>query len=144
VWAAGNVVDPRAQAITAAGAASAAAIALNADLVEHEVRKAVRDLDHGLPSRSSTHTHSNSRLRPTVAMPMMLTTTPRAGNMSDPEPAGADHQSHRTDAEAHPERAVDELEEQVLGRRMDQVRDDDTETAYDQNRDDQTPGTEQP
>ena len=34
VWAAGNVVDPRAQVITAAGAGSAAAIALNADLVE--------------------------------------------------------------------------------------------------------------
>jgi len=58
VWAAGNVVDPRAQVITAAGAAAAAAIALNADLVEHDVRNAVRDLDHGLPSRSSIHTHA--------------------------------------------------------------------------------------
>jgi thioredoxin reductase len=44
VWAAGNVVDPRAQVITAAGAGSAAAIALNADLVEEDVRDAVRDL----------------------------------------------------------------------------------------------------
>jgi hypothetical protein len=34
--------------ITAAGAGSAAAIALNADLVEEDVRQAVRDLDHGL------------------------------------------------------------------------------------------------
>ena len=51
VWAAGNVVDPRAQVITAAGAGSAAAIALNADLVEDEVRAAVRDLDHGLLPR---------------------------------------------------------------------------------------------
>jgi len=34
VWAAGNVVDPRAQVITAAGAGSAAAIAINSDLVE--------------------------------------------------------------------------------------------------------------
>jgi thioredoxin reductase len=34
VWAAGNVVDPRAQVITSAGAGSAAAIALNADLVQ--------------------------------------------------------------------------------------------------------------
>jgi thioredoxin reductase len=33
VWAAGNVVDPRAQVITAAGMGSAAAIAINADLV---------------------------------------------------------------------------------------------------------------
>ena len=47
VWAAGNIVDPRAQVITAAGAGSAAAIALNADLVEDDVRTAVRDLDHG-------------------------------------------------------------------------------------------------
>jgi thioredoxin reductase len=47
VWAAGNVVDPRAQVITAAGAGSAAAIALNADLVDDDVRDAVRDLDHG-------------------------------------------------------------------------------------------------
>jgi thioredoxin reductase len=58
VWAAGNVVDPRAQVITAAGAASAAAIALNADLVEDDVRNAVRDLDHGLPSRPTIHAHS--------------------------------------------------------------------------------------
>jgi thioredoxin reductase len=48
VWAAGNIVDPRAQVITAAGAGSAAAIALNADLVDDDVRSAVRDLDHGL------------------------------------------------------------------------------------------------
>ncbi|GAA5109720.1 NAD(P)/FAD-dependent oxidoreductase [Pseudonocardia adelaidensis] len=41
VWAAGNVVDPRAQAVTAAGMGSAAAIALNADLVEEDVRRAV-------------------------------------------------------------------------------------------------------
>ena len=49
VWAAGNVVDPRAQVITAAGAGSAAAIAINADLVDDDVRNAVRDLDHGFP-----------------------------------------------------------------------------------------------
>jgi thioredoxin reductase len=40
VWAAGNVVDPRAQVITAAGAGSAAAIAINADLVNEDVRNA--------------------------------------------------------------------------------------------------------
>ena len=48
VWAAGNVVDPRAQVITAAGQGSAAAIAINADLVEDDVRDAIRDHDHGL------------------------------------------------------------------------------------------------
>jgi thioredoxin reductase len=51
VWSAGNVVDPRAQVITAAGAGSAAAIAINADLVEEDVRNAVRDFDQD----SNTH-----------------------------------------------------------------------------------------
>lgn len=41
VWAAGNVVDPRAQVITSAGAGSAAAIAINADLVHDDVERAV-------------------------------------------------------------------------------------------------------
>jgi thioredoxin reductase len=57
VWAAGNVVDPRAQVITAAGAGSAAAIAINANLVEDDVRNAVRDLDHGFPPAPTAHTH---------------------------------------------------------------------------------------
>jgi thioredoxin reductase len=43
VWAAGNVVDPRAQVITSAGAGSAAAIAINADLVQEDVERAVED-----------------------------------------------------------------------------------------------------
>ncbi|HEY7206766.1 MAG TPA: NAD(P)/FAD-dependent oxidoreductase [Gaiellaceae bacterium] len=38
VWAAGNAANPRAQVITAAGEGSAAAIAINTDLVEEEVR----------------------------------------------------------------------------------------------------------
>ena len=46
IWAAGNVVDPRAQVITAAGAGSAAAIAINADLVDADVRDAVRVASH--------------------------------------------------------------------------------------------------
>jgi len=37
VWAASNVVDPRAQVITTAGAGSAAAIAINADLVQDDI-----------------------------------------------------------------------------------------------------------
>jgi thioredoxin reductase len=41
VWVAGNVANPRAQVITAAGEGSAAAIAINADLVEDDVRLAV-------------------------------------------------------------------------------------------------------
>jgi thioredoxin reductase len=47
VWAAGNVVDPRAQVITAAGAGSAAAIAVNADLVREDVERAAGG--HRLP-----------------------------------------------------------------------------------------------
>ena len=46
VWAAGNVVDPRAQVITAAGAGSAAAIAINADLVQEDVQRAVTGVGH--------------------------------------------------------------------------------------------------
>jgi thioredoxin reductase len=57
VWAAGNIIDPRAQVITAAGAGSAAAIALNADLVDDDVRNAVRDLDHGLLLRPTANAH---------------------------------------------------------------------------------------
>jgi thioredoxin reductase len=53
VWAAGNVVDPRAQVITAAGTGSAAAIAINADLVEEDVRNAVRDVSRGFPALTS-------------------------------------------------------------------------------------------
>jgi thioredoxin reductase len=45
VWGAGNAVDPRAQVITAAGAGSAAAIAINADLVQDDVALAVQPRD---------------------------------------------------------------------------------------------------
>jgi thioredoxin reductase len=44
VWAAGNAADPRAQVITAAGAGSAAAIAINNDLVTDDVARAVTQL----------------------------------------------------------------------------------------------------
>jgi thioredoxin reductase len=43
VWVAGNVADPRAQVITAAGEGSAVAIAMNTDLVEDDVARAVTD-----------------------------------------------------------------------------------------------------
>ncbi|NJP89432.1 NAD(P)/FAD-dependent oxidoreductase [Nonomuraea sp. FMUSA5-5] len=41
VWAAGNVIDPRAQVVTAAGMGSAAAFAINGDLTEEDVRRSV-------------------------------------------------------------------------------------------------------
>jgi len=43
VWVAGNAADPRAQVITSAGAGSAAAIAINADLVREDTEGAVQD-----------------------------------------------------------------------------------------------------
>ena len=52
VWAAGNIVDPRAQVITAAGAGSAAAIAINADLVDEDVDRAVGS--HQVERKDST------------------------------------------------------------------------------------------
>jgi thioredoxin reductase len=47
VWAAGNVVDPRLQVISSAGAGSVAAIAINADLVREDVELAVESLSKG-------------------------------------------------------------------------------------------------
>lgn len=44
IWVAGNASNARAQVITAAGEGSAAAIALNADLVQEDVDRAVLDL----------------------------------------------------------------------------------------------------
>ena len=47
VWVAGNAANPRAQVITAAGEGSSAAIALNADLVEQDVQRALREIRGG-------------------------------------------------------------------------------------------------
>ncbi len=46
VWAAGNAANPRAQVITAAGEGSAVAIAVNDDLVQEDVRRALRVSGH--------------------------------------------------------------------------------------------------
>jgi thioredoxin reductase len=50
VWAAGNATNPRAQVMTAAGEGSAAAIAINADLVEEDIEDAVRGFHDGFPT----------------------------------------------------------------------------------------------
>ncbi len=47
VWVAGNLANPRAQVITAAGEGSAAAIAINADLVDEDVQDSVRAFNLG-------------------------------------------------------------------------------------------------
>jgi thioredoxin reductase len=50
LWAAGNVTNARAQVLTAAGEGSAAAIAINADLVSDDVRAAVIHFNQGFPA----------------------------------------------------------------------------------------------
>ena len=50
VWVAGNVANPRAQVITAAGEGSAATIDLNADLVREDVEDAVRTARTSTPT----------------------------------------------------------------------------------------------
>jgi hypothetical protein len=46
VWAADNLAYPQAQVVTSAGAGLAAAIAINADLVQQDTERAVDDLDN--------------------------------------------------------------------------------------------------
>jgi thioredoxin reductase len=56
VWVAGNVANPRAQVITSAGEGSAAAIAINADLVDEDVRNALdRQTSPALASPTATN-----------------------------------------------------------------------------------------
>jgi thioredoxin reductase len=50
VWAAGNATNPRAQVITAAGEGSAAAIAINNNLVDEDLHLAVTNFRLGLPA----------------------------------------------------------------------------------------------
>ena len=50
VWVAGNAGNPRAQVITAAGEGSAAAIAINADLVAEDSARALHEFRSGLPA----------------------------------------------------------------------------------------------
>ena len=61
VWVAGNVANPRAQVITAAGDGSAAAIAINADLVADDVRNAVSAFAGALPNGEPAHPQEESR-----------------------------------------------------------------------------------
>jgi thioredoxin reductase len=61
VWAAGNVVDPRLQVITSAGAGSAAAIAINADLVQADLREALDG-----PTSQSAHVAASAKAAATA------------------------------------------------------------------------------
>jgi thioredoxin reductase len=53
VWLAGNASNQRAQVITAAGEGSAAAIAINTDLVQEDIRNALHPSPPQAPSRAS-------------------------------------------------------------------------------------------
>ncbi|MYT27581.1 MULTISPECIES: NAD(P)/FAD-dependent oxidoreductase [unclassified Streptomyces] len=64
VWAVGNVADPRAQVVTAAGMGSAAAIAINHDLVQEEIERAVEDR-RTADAVSSVSSYSSASLRQT-------------------------------------------------------------------------------
>jgi thioredoxin reductase len=62
VWAAGNAGNPRAQVITAAGEGSAAAIDINNDLVEEDVREARQSVTaSGRPTTSTTRLQRTSK-----------------------------------------------------------------------------------
>lgn len=50
VWVAGNLANPRAQVVTAAGEGSATAIAMNGALVDDDVRKSVADYQRRAPA----------------------------------------------------------------------------------------------
>jgi thioredoxin reductase len=65
VWVAGNVTNARAQVITAAGEGSAAAIAINADLVDEDVRDAVLAAagPHATTEPTGTSTHPQEKTR---------------------------------------------------------------------------------
>jgi thioredoxin reductase len=54
VWAAGNATNPRAQVITAAGEGSAAAISINADLVQEDIRDALDDAQPTISGREES------------------------------------------------------------------------------------------
>jgi thioredoxin reductase len=73
VWVAGNITNPRGQVITAAGEGSAAAIAINADLVAADVRAAIEGHHHWQPDQNRPITNalrtSGPLMRPTPVAP---------------------------------------------------------------------------
>ena len=62
VFAAGNATNPRAQVITAAGEGSAAAIAINGDLVEEDVHDVLQRLSWPVPAEAEATTHTEGTL----------------------------------------------------------------------------------
>ena len=62
VWAAGNASNPRAQVITAAGEGSAAAIAINTDLVQEDVQNALSRVAAAGDERASLNETGGSNM----------------------------------------------------------------------------------
>ena len=71
LWVAGNATNPRAQVITAAGEGSAAAIAINADLVEEDVSNALQNTTSQTCRRARPSTRA--ALRPAAPPPTTAT-----------------------------------------------------------------------
>ena len=71
LWVAGNASNPRAQVITAAGEGSAAAIAINADLVEEDVSNALQNTTSQTRRRARPSTRA--ALRPAAPPPTTAT-----------------------------------------------------------------------
>ena len=101
VWAAGNAANPRAQVITAAGEGSAAAIAINNDLVDEDLPIAVAEL----PPRPPRHLtrrpmHPAEQLAP--AVPLTLTADDRRSTpMSNHAQPSARRTRRRRSSAAH-------------------------------------------
>ena len=96
VWAAGNAVNPRAQVITAAGEGSAAAIAINNDLVDEDLPIAVTNFRLDLPSEHHPAPNQRGRTAPSAALTQPIS---RTEELSMPNAA---HPSPRPDDSAHP------------------------------------------
>ena len=92
VWAAGNLADPRAQVVTSAGAGSAAAIAINADLVQQDAERAVDDLGNGDGAFSAAMMRDECppfRLEADGTDPGHLSALPAGPPAPHPTPAGS-------------------------------------------------------
>jgi thioredoxin reductase len=87
VWVAGNAADPRAQVISAAGEGSAAAIALNADLVDEDLQRALADHRAGHSLRASA-SHSID-LSSTLSIKVLTSPEPSSSSQLPTVPGGS-------------------------------------------------------
>ncbi|MGR6923487.1 NAD(P)/FAD-dependent oxidoreductase [[Actinomadura] parvosata] len=88
VWAAGNVIDPRAQVVTAAGMGSAAAFAINGDLTEEDVQRSVKRRRPGRPDSAGPNSARPNSARPNSARPDSARSEAAHQNEARPEGVG--------------------------------------------------------